>query len=212
MRILFVIPVLVVALSSCKEKKGEKKQEDLTPLPDTTITAKPATDTALLTQAANQVLAAFNSKDYVALSLLVHPDSGVRFSPYAYIDTASDKVVTADWIKKQADKTKQEKVLWGTVDPTDEPINMTVDNYVRRFVYDVDFLKPEKFKVNEFIGSGNTVNNLQAIYNNCDFTESHFSGFEKKYDGMDWRSLRLVFRMKDGKYYLVGVVHDEWTT
>jgi len=28
---------------------------------------------------------------------------------------------------------------------------------------------------------------------------------------MDWRSLKLVFKEKDGNWYLVGVVHDEWT-
>ncbi|MBK8311687.1 MAG: hypothetical protein IPL04_13125 [Chitinophagaceae bacterium] len=38
-----------------------------------------------------------------------------------------------------------------------------------------------------------------------------FPGSIKKFDGMDWRSIRLVFKIKDGKYFLVGVIHDEWT-
>ena len=55
-------------------------------------------------------------------------------------------------------------------------------------------IKPETRKVNEFIGHGNSLNNLLSVYKNCDFTESHFSGFEKKYECMDWRSLRLIFK------------------
>jgi hypothetical protein len=78
-------------------------------------------------------------------------------------------------------------------------------------VYDVDFIKPENFKVNDFIGLGNSLNNLSSVYKDCDFTESHFSGFDEKYGGMDWRSLRLVFKERNKRFYLVGVVHDEWT-
>jgi hypothetical protein len=28
---------------------------------------------------------------------------------------------------------------------------------------------------------------------------------------MDWESLRLVFQEEGGVWYLVGVIHDEWT-
>ena len=112
----------------------------------------------------------------------------------------------------QAEHNKQAKILWGTNDPTDDPINLTIDKYIDEFVYDVDFLHPEKQKINEFIGGGNTQNNLLTVYEGYDFTESYFSGFDKKLDGMDWRSLRLVFKQKDGKYFLIGIVHDSWST
>jgi hypothetical protein len=41
---------------------------------------------------------------------------------------------------------------------------MTLNNYMQRFVYDVDFAKPEKRRVNEFIGAGNSLNNLESVY------------------------------------------------
>jgi (p)ppGpp synthase/HD superfamily hydrolase len=41
--------------------------------------------------------------------------------------------------------------------------------------------------------------------------EYHFSGFDPKYEGMDWRSLRLVFEEKDNIWHLVGIIHDQWT-
>jgi hypothetical protein len=212
MRIYFIALCAVCLLASCKGKKKVQEPDPVINKDTTQVvtnTADPVNDTLLLSQT-NEVMLALKKRDLAALAAMVHPDSGVRFSPYAYIDTASDKKVTADWIREQA--TKKEVVVWGTVDPTDEVIKLTLDDYIRTFVYDVDFVKPENVKVNQFIGGGNTINNLQSIYPGCNFTESHFSGFEKKYEGMDWRSLRLVFKMKDGKYYLVGVVHDQWTT
>jgi hypothetical protein len=37
------------------------------------------------------------------------------------------------------------------------------------------------------------------------------SGFDPEYEGMDWRSLRLVFEKKNDIWYLVGIIHDQWT-
>ncbi len=88
---------------------------------------------------------------------------------------------------------------------------MTVEDYFKQFVYNADFLNAEKTVVNEFIGGGNSINNLKEAYKNCDFTESYFSGFDQQFEGMDWTSLRLVFERFDGYYFLVGVVHDQWT-
>jgi hypothetical protein len=41
--------------------------------------------------------------------------------------------------------------------------------------------------------------------------EYHFSGFVEDYGGMDWVSLRLVFIEEEGSWFLVGIVHDQWT-
>ncbi len=213
MRILLILLLFTVSLIACKSKsaKEPEKQENQGIVPDTAVVVDPKRDSILL-QLTNEVLTAFKAKDYNTLAAIVHPEDGVRFSPYAYIDTTQDKVLSVAVIREQADSKKQPKILWGTSDPADEPINRTINNYVKDFVYDVDFLHPEKIKVNEFIGGGNTQNNLLMVYDGCDFTESHFSGFDKKFEGMDWRSLRLVFKLKDGKYFLVGVVHDSWST
>lgn len=171
----------------------------------------PLRDSALIAQT-KTVLTFFKNKQYDSLALFVHPDEGVRFSPYAFVDTVNDKVIKAETLRNWADKKKQSKMKWGEFDGTGDPINMKADDYLKRFVYDANFLKPDSLKVNEQIGGGNTTSNLKDIYPGCNFTESHFPGIDKKYEGMDWRSIRLVFKLKDGKYYLVGVVHDEWTT
>ncbi|MEO7960049.1 MAG: hypothetical protein ABIR19_00800, partial [Ginsengibacter sp.] len=102
-------------------------------------------------------------------------------------------------------------ISWGAYDGEGGDIRMTIGDYFKKFVYDVDFLSPEKTSYNQTMGAGNSLNNITEIYKDADFMENYFSGFDKKYDGMDWRSLRLVFKEFEGNYYLVGVVHDQWT-
>ena len=61
------------------------------------------------------------------------------------------------------------------------------------------------------VGQGNTINNIIEVYPEAVVVEYHFEGFDPQYAGMDWRSLRLVFEESGGTWYLVGIVHDEWT-
>ena len=151
------------------------------------------------------------NKNYLAFANYIHPVEGIRFSPYGFVDTVHDIKLSKQKFIIQAGKSEQDMIVWGEFDGTGDPIRMTLNNYMQRFVYDVDFVKPEKRKVNEFIGQGNSLNNLLSVYENCHFTESHFSGFEKKYEGMDWKSLRLIFKQRKNEFLLVGIVHDEWT-
>lgn len=214
LRLLFIALICLV-VASCNNKGTQKEtQNDTLIKPDSLVNPlqidDPTRDSILLAMT-SEVLTAFKNKHYDSLSLFVHPDEGVRFSPYAFIDTTADQVISAQVVKSWADPKNRVKILWGTTDPTDDPISLTIDGYVKRYVYDVDFVKPDSIRVNGFIGGGNTINNLAEIYKDCSFVESHFPGFQKKFNGMDWRSLRLVFKQKDDKFYLVGVVHDEWS-
>lgn len=70
----------------------------------------------------------------------------------------------------------------------------------------------EKEDYDSFIGNGNSINNLKEIYPQPHFTEYYFSGFDQKYNGLDWSSLRLVFKKYQNDYYLVAVIHDQWAT
>lgn len=210
MRSFFITLSIVCFFASCKGKE-KVKDPDPVEVKDTiqVVTVDPANDSMLRIRT-QEVMQAFKSRNYTALAALVHPDSGVRFSPYSYVDSTSDRIVTAEWIRNNA--SKNESLTWGSQDGTGDDIKTTFAGYINRYVYDVDFVKPEKFEINNTIGASSTLNNLKEMYPTCNFTESYFPGFEKKYDGMDWRSLRLVFKLKDGIYYLIGVVHDEWTT
>lgn len=216
MRILFYFLFISLTVLSCNNSGKKKDTVPDIPVIDS-LRAKAMEDSAnavrdtILLKETSRALGYIKNKNYDSLSAMAHPAEGVRFSPYGFIDTAHDKVIYAATMASWADKKKRTRVLWGTVDPTDEPINMTIDSYIKRYVYDVDFLRADSVKVNEFIGGGNSLNNLLDVYKGCNFVECHFPGFDKKFDGMDWRSVRLVYKLLDGKYYLVAIVHDEWT-
>jgi len=166
---------------------------------------------SILLKLTQNILTALKNKHYAAFANYIHPVEGIRFSPYGHIDTVRHLKFSRASFIVQSNKAESEMIVWGEFDGTGDPIKMTLNNYMRRFVYDVDFVKPEKLEVDEFINTGNSLNNLLSVYKNCNFTESHFSGFEKDYQGMDWKSLRLVFKERNRKFFLVGIVHDEWT-
>ncbi|MBC7088058.1 MAG: hypothetical protein H5T96_06160 [Tissierellales bacterium] len=148
-------------------------------------------------------------KDMEGLASVVHPLMGVRFTPYEYIDLQNDLVFTKDRIATFLDDTQS--YTWGFFDGTGEPIVMTFSEYFDRFIYDADFANPQMIGNNYSIGKGNSLNNIEEAYPNAKYIEFHFSGIEPEYEGMDWRSLRLVYEEMNGIWYLVGIVHGEWT-
>ncbi len=58
---------------------------------------------------------------------------------------------------------------------------------------------------------GNSIDNSQEYYPGAMVVEYHFPGFDPQYGGLDWASLRLVFQEFEGRWVLVGIIHDEWT-
>ena len=227
MKKLFVIIVSICSFAIACKNKSESKIETTTGdrtktidrNADSLLQAKRLQDSvrsvhrkdSILLKLTQNILITLKNKNYPAFANYIHPVSGIRFSPYGYVDTLSHLRFSREKFIATAKDDNQEMIVWGKFDATGDPIKMTLNNYLQRFVYDVDFIKPEKRTVNEFIGTGNSLNNLLSVYKNCDFTESYFSGFKKEYAGMDWKSLRLVFKERNGKFFLVGIVHDEWT-
>ena len=164
---------------------------------------------------AQKTILAIQNKDFETLSKFIHPDKGVRFSPYAYIDIQKDLIFTPAQIKNFFQDTQ--KYQWGEYDGSGEPMEFIPSAYYKRFIYDQDFAKAKEIGVNKIIGQGNTINNISKAYPEASFIEYHFPGFDPKYGGMDWRSLRLVFKQggkgeqKNGQWFLIGIVHAEWT-
>jgi hypothetical protein len=172
------------------------------------ITA-PVQGNSLLTEALNviEIIADF---DIATLNAFVSPTKGVRFSPYAFVHENDDQLFFpgSALINLFNDATEH---VWGSYDGSGEPIELTFTDYYDRFVYDQDFANPHMIGINQSIGTGNTINNLTDVYSNHGFVEFHFTGFDPQYEGIDWRSLTLVFENDNGVWYLVGIVHSEWT-
>ena len=61
-------------------------------------------------------------------------------------------------------------------------VNSVLENVNNRWLYRLlhelsygsDFIKPEQRSVNKVLGIGNSLNNLDSVYKDCDFTESYF--------------------------------------
>ena len=164
---------------------------------------------SIIEERSKGVLAAIKNYDLEKLANAIHPDKGVRFSPYGYVDVKNDLVFTADEVKKLANDPKQ--YHWGYYDGIGDPITLSFSDYHKKFIYDVDFVNAEEVGYNKTLGFGNSLNNSFEVYKNSIIVEYYFSGFDPQYEGMDWRSLRLVFEKKGDIWYLVGIIHDQWT-
>jgi hypothetical protein len=64
---------------------------------------------------------------------------------------------------------------------------------------------------NKIFGKGNTTNNSFQVYKDSIIVEYHFSGFKPEYRGIDWKSLRVAFEKEKDTWYIVGIIHDQWT-
>lgn len=200
----------LLILAACTNSPNSAKKESTDkPLPSAGDSLVVANDSLSLAEYSKQILQLLKKKRYAELQHHIHPEKGLRFSPYGYINLESDVHIEADQLPALV--TKKDKTLWGSYDGSGDDILLTFPEYAAKFIYDVDFLKAEKYSINQSLSSGNTLNNLQEIYPEAEYTESYFSGFEKKYQGMDWKALRLVYEKEDGKYYLTGIIHDQWT-
>lgn len=156
-----------------------------------------------------ETIGLIKAKDMKSLSSYVHPTNGLRFSPYPYVDTKTDQVFTAQQVAGLVQDTKE--YLWGHYDGSGEPIKLSFNNYYDKFIYDVDFANPHMIGNNVAIGKGNSIDNVKQAYPKGYFVEFYFTGFEPQYEGMDWRSLKLVFEDVNGVWYLVGIIHGQWT-
>lgn len=158
---------------------------------------------------ADEIVSALATENMVALASFVHPSKDVRFSPYGYVNVAEDLMFTDLEVKVlMNDNTVYH---WGLFDGSGLPIEMTFAEYYERFVYDEDYLNAVEKSVNQRLGQGNTLDNSMDVYPNGTVVEYYFPEIDPQYEGMDWRSLRLVLELDGGQWYLVGIIHDEWT-
>jgi hypothetical protein len=162
-------------------------------------------DLASLAQA---VTATLKAADYYQLTDFVHPGLCLRFSPYPSLRD-SDLIFCPEVLGLQP--ASEALFSWGQYDGTGDPIQLTFLDYHQRFVYDQDFFQPDVVGFNQEVSSGNAINNISALYPDGMIIEYHFPGFDPQYGGMDWRSLRMVFVEDKGGWFLVALVHGEWT-
>lgn len=161
-----------------------------------------------LNRLSNRILYLIKDNRFQELSAFIHPRDCLRFSPYPYLKPENLVVCPQEFNDFFTDTIQHR---WGQFDGSGTPIDLTFEAYYRQFIYDQDYAKAKTVGFNQEVSSGNSPNNIPEIYPGAVFIEYHFPEIDPQYGGLDWRSLRLVFKENEGKWYLLAVVHEEWT-
>ena len=144
MKKLFVFIISVCSfIIACKDKGKESKVEIETG--DTTKTIDPKTDSLLqakhiqdsiklrhrkdsiLLRLTNNILVALKNKNYSGFANYIHPVSGIRFSPYGYIDTLNHLRFSREKFIATARNENQDMIVWGEFDGTGDPIKNDIE-------------------------------------------------------------------------------------
>lgn len=173
-----------------------------------TLSISAQSEKAQVLAQSKRVVAALKNKNMKTLAILVHPAKGVRFSPYGYVNAETDLIFKRSQISSLM--LTRRLYDWGAEDGTGDQILLGFPAYFKKFVYDRDFARAPQIVYNRVAKQGNTIVNVADFYEGARFVEYHFPG-TRKFDRMDWRSLRLVYEKSDGIWYLVGISHDQWT-
>ncbi len=207
-----IISLLVLSAVACK-KNPEKFVNDEVNAKDKTImdssisSRTKITKDQALKKVNEDIIQTLKDQDFKKFAEFIHPEKGVRFSMYAFVNPKEDKLLSkADFIRYQPTRTL---FTWGRMDGSGDLYRATIHDYLTDWVYSKDFATAQ-VSLNAFQGKGNSLNNVKEIYPNADFTENFIKGSEAN-SGMDWKCLRLVFEEFQGTYYLIGVVNDQWT-
>lgn len=155
----------------------------------------------------DEVLQSLKMKDYEKFSTFIHPEKGVTFSMYSYVNTKKDKHFSLEDFRKYS--SSPIKFTWGEKDGTGDPLILSLKDYLEQWVFKKDFTQSQ-FSLNSYQGQENTINNIRKTYEGS-LVENYIPGTEE-YGLMDWNSLFFVFSEYEGQYYLVAVINNSWTT
>lgn len=214
-----LITFLTLTFLACDSQKKETVNESQYPNNEVAVSDNANTvkkDAAFvekkdLKTIGNELIAIFYNKEYEKLSAYIkNEDRKIVFSPYLYIDTTSVKKLTLEELKEYE---KSNRLLnWGWYDGSGEPIKLSLSDYVDRFVYDVDYLnETDTITIDEVHMKGNSINNISDIYPEANYIHYYRAPKDPELGEMDWRSLIFVFEEVNTNYYLIAVVHNEWT-
>jgi predicted secreted protein len=155
----------------------------------------------LLQEKAQAVVQSLTANEYLDLSQNIHPQKGVRFSPYASKLSAQDLVFSKEEVARFI--TDKREYYWGKYESSGQHIKLSVADYLKTFVKDRNYAKAKQVK---YFNITEKAKGLGKFYKGDIVVEFYLPG-----TGPKWNSLRLVFEKMDEQYFLVGVLHDGWT-
>lgn len=180
---------------------------------DTSVGASPAqlnsSDNFQLLNTACYVLQALKDSDYAAVAAVVHPEKGVTLTPRSTVDFETDRTLTRAEVRTLPED--DTVYTWGLTDGRGGLIGMTMAQYFDAYVFDTDYTQAVQIGVDRIMISGNALENLTEVYPGCRFVDFSIPEQDPAKQGLDWSSLKLVFEPGDVSWYLVGIVHGQWT-
>ncbi len=208
MRRLATILIIATLLLTAPAPKVAAQDPDDRPQ----YTVSSAEAKKIIAERARQVMLALKRRDMRRLASFVHPQKGVRFSPYIYVDKKTHRRLSRQQLVRLYNSSQ--RLVWGEYDGSGDPIRLTFRRYLSRFVYRLDLLtdKDPVYNPERPQGGGTTINNLGEAYPGAIIVGYGHEGVTGPQGGaMDWQSLFLVFEKLGNEWYLVGIANDEWT-
>ncbi len=158
---------------------------------------------------AAKILPLLQNRDFLYLSSFIHPELGVRISPYGYVNMDKDLVFTREQVA--AFGSNHQVYHWGVQSGSGMDIDLPIAEYWEEYVTSETPAQEWGLLLNPSQKASNTIDNFAEVYPEAHYVEYLQPGTEV-YGYLDWQSLRLGFqKSSDGAYYLMAIIHDEWT-
>ncbi len=163
-------------------------------------------ETSIILANAKRIVQYIKDKNFQSLAGFVSPVSGLGFSSNSFIDSGDIRF------------SKEEVAgLWNNMKKYRFPDygeggKKTFREYYSADVYDKDFVKATEIELNKLKrGPNSDIFMLKDSYPNASFVDFHIPAPKDPDQELDWATLRLVF-VKEGKeWWLVHIMHDNWT-
>jgi len=153
-----------------------------------------------------EVLDATANRDFTKLASFIGGE-GLIVSPYVMIDDGDMRLSRAEVERCATDPQVRH---WGEKDGSGDPIETDCRRYFEEFVWSADYRKADEVLYNEPRQRGNDINNNHAFAPDGIVVELHIRAKSVE-TGMDWKSLRLIFRKSDQGWLLIAITRDVWT-
>ena len=211
--LLALPPVLVACGARAPVGAGPTATATQAPTSTATATATPRAQTSAEIEAtvrarAAEAVKALKAKDFAAVAALAHPTKGVRFSPYAFVDTQRHVVLDAATIRLGFANTKS--YLWGHTSGRGTPMEWTFEQFYARQLYNKDYAGSTDVGYERHPQRGNAIDNSATAYPQGRSVDYYLPSTDPN-TTLDWGALRAVFEEQGGTWYLVALIHDEWT-
>jgi len=194
---IILILILLFLLTSCNQTTSDLHNEDGAKSVESAMEVE-----ALL----NNLIVAFESKDGIAFSELVHPKKGIRFSNYGCVELESDVVLNQEQIKNsQGDKDVYD---WGDYyNMGESQYEATISEYLNQNIYYVDYSLAIKTDLEKSKSQAGAHENYFETYEDAIIIEFYFkNNFPEE---LDWRSVSVV--ISEDEVSLIGIINNEWT-